>query len=31
MNILKQKVKDTVTDFLGIDSGSVSVEVSDGS
>ena len=31
MNILKQKVKDTVTDFLGIDSDSVSVEVSDGS
>lgn len=31
MNILKQKVKDTVTDFLGIDSGSVSVEVNDGS
>ena len=31
MNILKQKVKYTVTDFLGIDSGSVSVEVSDGS
>ena len=31
MNILKQKVKDTVTDFFGIDSGSVSVEVSDGS
>lgn len=31
MNILKQKVKDTVTDFLCIDSGSVSVEVSDGS
>lgn len=31
MNILKQKVKDTVTDFLGIDSGGVSVEVSDGS
>ena len=31
MNILKQKVKDTVTDFLGIDSGSVSVEGSDGS
>lgn len=31
MNILKQKVKDTVTDFLGIDSGSVSIEVNDGS